>query len=90
MRRLSAGPTIENLTATLLAVPLGRAAGIAAAWAFLRSFTSDMFEIDLVIGTIPTPSALAAVVAAAAPSQLPASRLVPRIDGARVVRERAR
>ncbi|WP_433756790.1 FtsX-like permease family protein [Nocardia sp. CA-135398] len=89
-RRLTAALAIENLTATLLAVPLGLAAGIAAACAFLRSFTSDMFDIDLAIGAIPPLLAVAAVVAAAALSQLPAGRLVQRIDVARVVRERAR
>ncbi|WP_063043115.1 FtsX-like permease family protein [Nocardia pseudovaccinii] len=90
VRRLTAALAIENLTATLLAVPLGLAAGIATAWAFLRTFTSDMFDIDLVIGTIPPLLAVAAVVAAAALSQLPAGQLVQRIDVARVVRERAR
>ncbi|MFI7665608.1 ABC transporter permease [Nocardia sp. NPDC049526] len=90
VRRLTAAPAIENLTATLLAVPFGLAAGIATAWAFLRSFTSDMFDIDLVIGAISALLAVAAVVAAAAMSQLPAGRLVQRIDVARVVRERAR
>ncbi|WP_433713949.1 FtsX-like permease family protein [Nocardia sp. CA-084685] len=89
VRRLTAALAIENLTATLLAVPLGLTAGIATAWAFLRSFTSDMFDIDLVIGALPPLLAVAAVVTAAALSQLPAGRLIQRIDVARVVRERA-
>ncbi|MFI9733416.1 hypothetical protein ACIHDR_10545 [Nocardia sp. NPDC052278] len=46
--------------------------------------------VHLVIGAIPPLLAVAAVVAAAALSQLPAGRLVQRIDVARVVRERAR
>ncbi len=34
-RRLAAAPATENLTATLLAVPLRLAAGIAVGWTFL-------------------------------------------------------
>ncbi|MEV6558242.1 FtsX-like permease family protein [Nocardia sp. NPDC051756] len=89
VRRLTAALAIENLAATLLAVPLGLAAGIAAAWAFLRSFDSDMFSLHLSLGVVPPLLAVAAVLAAAALSQLPAVRLVERIDIARVVRERA-
>ncbi|GAA5057378.1 ABC transporter permease [Nocardia callitridis] len=89
VRRLTAALAIENLAATLLAVPIGIAAGIFAAWMFLRSFRSDMFDISLSIGITPLLLAAAAVLAAAALSQLPAARLVQRIDIARVVRERA-
>ncbi|MEV2221936.1 hypothetical protein AB0E01_18935 [Nocardia vinacea] len=59
----------------------------------LRAWILSDSKIEVcqqVIGAIPPLLALAAVVAAAALSQLPASRLVQRVDVARVVRERAR
>lgn len=90
VRRLTAALAAENLAATLLAVPVGLLAGVCAAWAFLRSFNSDMFTLHLYIGWLPLCLAVAAVLGAAALSQLPAARLVDRIDIARVVRERAR
>lgn len=89
VRRLTAALATENLAATLLAVPLGLATGIAAAWAFLRSFNNDMFSLHLSLGPLPPLLAVIAVLAAAALSQLPAGRLVEQIDIARVVRERA-
>ncbi|MFE4461369.1 nitroreductase family deazaflavin-dependent oxidoreductase [Nocardia tengchongensis] len=89
VRRLTASLAAENLTATLLAVPLGLAAGYLAAWALLRSFTSDMFTFGLTLGIAAPALAAAAVLSAAALSQLPAARLVGRIDIAHVVRERA-
>lgn len=89
VRRLTAALATENLTATLLAVPVGLAAGVLAASAFLRSFNSDMFSLHLSLGVGPPLLAIAAVLAAAALSQLPAARLIERIDLARVVRERA-
>ncbi|MGW4774646.1 FtsX-like permease family protein [Nocardia sp. NPDC004278] len=89
VRRLTAALATENLTATLLAVPVGLAAGVLAASAFLRSFNSDMFSLHLSLGIGPPLLAIAAVLTAAALSQLPAARLVERIDLARVVRERA-
>ncbi|MFR9752367.1 ABC transporter permease [Nocardia sp. 004] len=88
-RRLTAALAAENLLATALAVPIGLGAGIVAAWAFLRSFNSDMFTLHLSLG-VPTPAlAVAAVLVAAALSQLTALQFLRRIDIARVVRERA-
>lgn len=89
IRRLTAAVAAENLTATALAAPLGLAAGIGVAWMFLRSFTSDMFTLHLWLGIAAPTLAVLAVLAAAAVSQLPALRVVRRIDIARVVRERA-
>lgn len=88
-RRLTAALATENLTATVLATPIGLAAGAAAAWAFLRSFNNDMFSLPLSFGVAPLVLAVVAVLAAAALSQLPALRFVRRIDIAKVVRERA-
>ncbi|MFI1920225.1 ABC transporter permease [Nocardia sp. NPDC020380] len=87
--RLTAALAAENLTATLAAVPFGLIAGYLAAWALLRSFTSDMFTFGLSFGVAAPVLAVLAVLAAAALSQLPAARSVERIDIARVVRERA-
>lgn len=89
VRRLTAVLAAENLTATLLAVPFGLAAGYLAAWTLLRSFTSDMFTFGLSFGVAAPVLAVIAVLTAAALSQLPAARLVKRIDIAHVVRERA-
>lgn len=89
VRRLTTALATENLAATLFAVPVGLVAGILVAWIFLRSFASDMFTIGLSLGAAPPLLAAAAVLAAAALSQLPAARLVERIDIPRVVRDRA-
>ncbi|OBK51649.1 ABC transporter permease [Mycobacterium sp. 1081908.1] len=89
IRRLTATVAIENLAATLLAVPIGLAAGVAAGWLFLRSFNNDLFSLHLSVGATVLVLATAAVTAAAAVSQLPAARLIKRIDVARVVRERS-
>jgi putative ABC transport system permease protein len=88
VRRLTAALAIENIAATLLAVPLGLAAGVAAGWLFLRSFNNDLFSLHLSIGPTALILASVAVTAAAAFSQLPAARLIRRIDVARVIRER--
>jgi putative ABC transport system permease protein len=89
VRRLTAAVAIENVAATLLAVPIGLAAGVAAGWLFLRSFNNDLFSLHLSVGATVLLLAAAAVTAAAAASQLPAARLIKRIDVARVVRERS-
>jgi putative ABC transport system permease protein len=89
IRRLTAAVAVENIAATLLAVPIGLAAGIGAAWLFLRSYNNDLFNLHLSVGPVALLLAAIAVIAAAAVSQLPAARLITRIDVARVVRERA-
>jgi putative ABC transport system permease protein len=88
-RRLTAAVALENVAATVLAVPFGLAAGVAAGWLFLHSFNNDLFNLHLSVGVGPLLLAAVAVIAAAAVSQLPAARLIRRIDIARVVRERA-
>jgi putative ABC transport system permease protein len=88
-RRLTATVAIENIAATLLAVPIGLAAGVGAGWLFLRSFNNDLFSLHLSVGAWVLALAAVAVTAAAAVSQLPAARLIRRIDVARVVRERS-
>ncbi|MFJ9539235.1 ABC transporter permease [Streptomyces sp. NPDC101225] len=89
LRRVAGLLAMENLTATLVAVPLGLVAGAAAAWAALRSFSSDMFRMELTLGWGALLSAAVAVLAASLLSQIPAIRVVRGLDIARVVRERA-
>ena len=87
--RLTAALALENLAATVAAIPIGLAAGAAAAWIFLRSFNSDLFSMHLSLGWVTLLLAALAMLAAAALSQLPAARMVRNVDIARVVRERA-
>jgi putative ABC transport system permease protein len=87
--RLTAAVAIENLAATLLATPIGLATGVGAAWLFLRSYNNDLFNLHLFVSPAVLLVATAAVAAAAAASQLPAGRMINRIDVARVVRERS-
>ncbi|OEU87627.1 cell division protein FtsX [Streptomyces abyssalis] len=89
LRRIAGLLAAENLTATALAVPVGLAAGFAAARESLNSFSSDMFSIRLEIGWPVVVAAAAAVLGASLLSQIPAVRAVQRLDVARVVRERA-
>lgn len=89
LRRIAGLLAAENLAATLLALPVGLAAGFAAAWQFLRSFNSDMFSMQLEIGWPVALGAVLAVAGASLLSQIPAVRAVQRLDVARVVRERA-
>ncbi|WP_186242625.1 ABC transporter permease [Mycobacterium simulans] len=89
IRRLTATVAVENLAVTLLAVPIGLAAGVGAGWLFLRSFNNDLFSLHLSVGATVLVLAAVAVTVAAAVSQLPAARLIKRIDVARVVRERS-
>ncbi len=89
IRRLTAAVALENLAAIVLAVPIGLVAGVGAGWLFLRSFNNDLFNLHLSVGLPALILAAVAVTAAAVFSQLPAARLVTRIDVARVVRERS-
>jgi putative ABC transport system permease protein len=89
VRRLAAAVAIENLTAILLAVPIGLAAGVGAGWLFLRLFNNDLFNLHLSVSPAVLMLATVAVTAAAAVSQLPAARLIKRADIASVVRDRA-
>ncbi len=90
VRRVAGMIATENLAATTLGLPIGVAAGMLAARAFLGSFSSDLFTFRLTFGWWVIPAAVVAVLAAATVSQWPAIRAVRRLDVARVVRERAR
>jgi putative ABC transport system permease protein len=86
--RLTTAVAAENLAAILLAVPIGLVTGVATGWLFLRSFNNDLFNLHLSVGPAVLLVATIAVIAAAAVSQLPAARLIKRIDIAQVVRDR--
>nr|BAG84244.1 putative ABC-transporter [Streptomyces griseoviridis] len=89
LRRVAGVLATENLTATLIAVPIGLALGAVTAYESLRAFDSDMFTIELSLGWPVLLAATLAVLLASLLSQVPAVRMVRRLDIARVVRERA-
>lgn len=78
----------ENLLMTLLGIIPGIVAGIVGGNALMRSFSSDLFQLDLVIRPATVLIAAAAIVAVAAVSQWPSLRAVRRLDIAAIVRER--
>jgi putative ABC transport system permease protein len=88
-RRLAVIVAVENLAATMLAVPIGVVAGVVTGWLFLRSFDNDLFNLHLSVSPAALALAAVAVIAVAALSQLPAGRYIERIDVAAVVRSRS-
>ncbi len=89
LRRVGGTLATENLAATLLGLPFGLALGVLAADQFLGLFSSDLFQLPLVMPWWLLLVAAAGVLLAAGLSQWPAVRAVRRLDVARVVRERA-
>lgn len=89
LRRIGALLGNENLIATMLGVPIGLVLGWVVADRFMASFSSDMFQFTLHLSWVTIVLSVAAVLGAAALSQLPALRTIRRLDVARVVRERA-
>jgi putative ABC transport system permease protein len=89
LHRIGALLATENTLATVIATPLGLAAGAYSAWAFLRSFDNDMFSIELSLGWVVLATGAGAVLVASLVSQIPAMRGVRRLDIATVVRERS-
>ncbi|MFW6091151.1 MAG: ABC transporter permease [Actinomycetota bacterium] len=78
----------ENLIMTLLGVVPGVVAGVIGGEALMRSFSSDLFQLDLVVQPATVLIAVGAIVAVAALSQWPSLRAMRRLDIAGVVRER--
>jgi putative ABC transport system permease protein len=76
----------ENLLLTLLGLVPGLLFGYAAAWSFMRTFSSDLFRFDLVVRPTTFLFIAAAVVAVALISQVPALRVVRSIDVASELR----
>lgn len=88
-RKVAGAIALENMIATLLAIPVGLALGVWGASAFLESFNDDLFTLALRWPWWTLPAAAVGVLLAALISQWPASRQIKRIDIAKVVRERA-
>ncbi len=88
-RKVAGAIAMENMIATLLAIPIGLVLGVWGAWAFLQSFNDDLFTLALRWPWWTLPAAAVGVLLAALISQWPASRQIRKIDIATVVRERA-
>ncbi len=89
LRKVAGTIATESLVATALGLPFGLGLGVLAAKAFLASFSSDLFSIDLVWQWWVLPATALGVLAAAAISQWPAARAIKHVDIAKVVRERS-
>lgn len=79
----------ENLLTTLLGVVPGLLIGILGGRAFLASYSSDQFRLDLVVRPLTLVVSALAILAVAALSQWPGLRAIGRLDLAQVVRERS-
>jgi putative ABC transport system permease protein len=89
VRKVAGTITTENIVATALGIPIGLVLGTLASAAFLSTFSSDLFALNLTWAWwVPVAAALGVLVAAAL-SRFPAARAVKKVDVARVVRERA-
>lgn len=88
-RRLALLVSGENLLLTLLGIVPGLFVGYYASAAFLSSFSSDLFSLDLELRPWTLPLVALTLIAVALLSQWPVLRAVERIDVAVVVRERS-
>ncbi len=88
LRRVAGVLAPENITATLLGIPIGLALGVLAAQPFLDSFSNDLFRLEQHLSWWVLPAAALGVLLATAISLLPAVRSIREMDIARVVRER--
>lgn len=88
-RNLAVLVTWENLLIVGLGILPGLLAGYVLARAFMASYSSDLFSLDLAMQPQTFVLAAVAVVVAALVSQWPGLRALGRIDIASVVRERA-
>ncbi len=89
LHRIGALIVGENLFLTILGIVPGLAVGYFFAFAYMQSFSSDLFSFDLEMrGSTLVFSALA-MVAVAALSLIPGIRSVRNLDVAAVVRERS-
>lgn len=80
----------ENLLMTLLGIVPGLLAGVLGGRVLLRSYSSDLFQLDLVVRPLTLAVATVAIVSVALLSQWPSLRAVRRLDIATAVRERDR
>jgi putative ABC transport system permease protein len=80
--------TAENLLTTLLGVVPGLVVGVAGAAVMLDHYSSDQFDLSLVVRPGTLVGSAVAIVAVALVSQWPGLRALRRLDIATVVRER--
>lgn len=78
----------ENLLVTALGIVPGLALGVLGGAAMLRTYSSDLFTLELVVRPRTLVASAAAIVVVAALSQIPSLRAIRRMDIASVVRER--
>ncbi|MDH4159888.1 MAG: FtsX-like permease family protein, partial [Actinomycetota bacterium] len=81
--------TGENVLLTVVGIVVGLPAAILTASVFMSSFSSDLFQFDLVVRPRTLVATAVAMVAVALLSQIPGIRSVGRLDIGRVVRERS-
>ncbi len=80
----------ENLLLTALAIVPGLVIGWAVSAFFMDSFSSDLFDFSLHMRPRTLIITAAAALAVGAMAHWPVSRMIARLDVARVVRERSR
>jgi putative ABC transport system permease protein len=86
LARMLAG---ENLLLTAIAILPGLLVGVGVSAVFMDSFSSDLFEFGLQMRPRTLVIAAVAVMVVSALTQWPASRMIGRLDLAKVVRERS-
>jgi len=87
-REISRLVAAENLLMTLLGIAPGLLAGVVGGWLLMRSFSSDLFQLEFIVRPSTLLLSSIAVIAAALLSQWPSLRAVGRLDLATVVRAR--
>lgn len=86
LARMLAG---ENLLLTVIAIVPGLLVGVGVSAVFMDSFSSDLFDFGLQIQARTLIIAAAAIVVVSLVTYWPASRMISRLDLAKVVRERS-
>jgi putative ABC transport system permease protein len=81
--------TGENVLLTLAGIVVGLPVAVLTASLFMSSFSSDLFQFDLVVRPRTLVVTSLAMVVVALLSQIPGIRSVGRLDLGRVVRERS-
>ncbi len=80
---------VENIALTLIAVPIGLAAGTLLAERLISAYETEGYKWTLRMQGSSMLLVAAGIVIASVASQLPALRRLRRIDVARIVRERS-
>jgi putative ABC transport system permease protein len=88
-RSISLLVTVENLTVTLLGIPVGLVAGYWVSWLAMRTYSSDMFSFNLYMRPSTLALSALAVVVVALLSGWPGLRALRRLDIPAIVKERS-